>query len=139
LGNAAEAVGNTSGNEVGSGVSATHRPLKGGVVGNEPDGLFFRVLDAKQLPRPAVEVRFAPPRRWRFDYAWVDHRVALEVDGGVWTRGRHLRGKGFLGDMEKMNRATVLGWRVVRTTPDQLVSQATLDMLHSLLTSDSHA
>jgi hypothetical protein len=46
--------------------------------------------------------------------------IALEVEGGVWTRGRHTRGKGFLGDMEKYNAAALGGWCVLRVTPDRL-------------------
>jgi very-short-patch-repair endonuclease len=65
------------------------------------------------------EYRFAPPRRWRFDYAWPDKKVAMEIEGGVWIRGRHTRGAGYIRDMEKYNMATKLGWRVFRFTPEQ--------------------
>jgi hypothetical protein len=85
------------------------------------------------IPEPAGELQFAPPRRWRFDYAWPDAKVALEVEGAVWVRGRHTRGAGFLKDMEKYNRATVLGWRVVRCTPQTLVAPETFEMLAELL------
>ena len=67
------------------------------------------------------EYRFHPVRKWRFDYAVPASRVALEVEGGVWKGGRHTSPKGFLGDMDKYNAAVLLGWRVVRTTPDRLM------------------
>jgi very-short-patch-repair endonuclease len=76
-----------------------------------------------------AEYRFAPPRRWRFDYAIVEQRVAVEVEGGVWTRGRHTRGSGFVKDMEKYNAAAALGWLLIRTTPDNLISPSTLDLI----------
>lgn len=82
---------------------------------------------AAGLPEPVPEYRFHPHRKWRFDYAWPLHRLALEVDGGVWTQGRHTRGSGFLGDMLKFNNATLLGWRVLRYTPQQL-GQAIADL-----------
>lgn len=77
----------------------------------------FAALD---LPLAVPEHRFAPPRRWKFDWAWPRERIALEIEGGAWTRGRHTRGKGFLGDMEKYNRAAIMGWIVVRATPDDV-------------------
>ena len=65
------------------------------------------------------EYKFHPTRRWRFDYAIPEHKIALEVEGGVWTGGRHTSPKGFLGDIEKYNTATLMGWRGFRTTPDE--------------------
>lgn len=82
------------------------------------------------------EYRFHPKRMWRFDYAIPEHKVALEVEGGVWTNGRHIRAQGFLGDMEKYNTATLMGWKVLRTTPDDLYKLATLRMIKSAITGD---
>jgi len=73
------------------------------------------------IPEPTSEFRFCE-RRWRFDWAWTANKVALEQDGGVWTGGRHSRGKGQIEDMAKLNRAAVLGWKVLRCTPQQLKS-----------------
>lgn len=64
------------------------------------------------------EHRFHSVRRWCFDYAWPEYRVALEVEGGIWTKGRHTRGKGFANDIEKYDEAVILGWRVLRITRD---------------------
>ena len=75
------------------------------------------------------ELKFHPVRRWRFDYAIPEHKIAVEVEGGVWTQGRHTRPRGFLGDMDKYNTATALGWRVLRVTPDTLTTRATLDLI----------
>jgi very-short-patch-repair endonuclease len=63
----------------------------------------------------AREYRFAPPRRWRFDFALVGG-VAIEVEGGAWTGGRHVRGEGFEADAEKYAEAVARGWRVLRVT-----------------------
>jgi len=73
------------------------------------------------IPAPEREYRFDPERRWRFDFAWPGLKVAVEIEGGVWIRGRHVRPAGYLGDLEKYNRAVVLGWRVLRYAPHQLV------------------
>lgn len=90
------------------------------------DGLAFRLLCRLHgLPEPTTEHAFAKPRRWRFDYAWIDRRVALEVDGGIWTGGRHTSGHGFTADIEKLNEAAVLGWCVVRCIPKDLAAETT--------------
>lgn len=75
------------------------------------------------------EFLFHPTRKWRFDYAIPEYKIALEVEGGVWTRGRHIRPQGFLGDIEKYNAGTLLGWRIFRVTPDDLCRMKTLEML----------
>lgn len=83
--------------------------------------------------RCVKEYRFHSVRKWRFDYAIPEHLVALEVEGGVWTGGRHTSPKGFLGDMEKYNTATIMGWKVLRTTPDDLCTNKTLNMLKTAI------
>lgn len=94
----------------------------------------FRALLAKHgLPLPTPEYRFHPTRRWRMDYAWPEHRVALEVEGGVWTGGHHTRGSGFLGDIEKYNMAATLGWRILRCQPKELLTMATVELVRSAL------
>lgn len=82
------------------------------------------------------EMRFHPKRMWRFDYAIPEHMIAIEVEGGVWTGGRHTRPKGFLGDIEKYNTATVMGWRLLRTTPEELVSKKTVDMIKTIISGE---
>jgi hypothetical protein len=70
------------------------------------------------LPMPEPEFQFEPSRRWRFDWCWPEQKVALEIEGAVWTRGRHTRGAGFIKDMEKYNHAAAMGYRVIRCTPN---------------------
>lgn len=72
------------------------------------------------MPEPVAEYRFEPKRRWRLDWAWPDRKVALEVEGGVWIRGRHSRGAGMVKDMEKYNALAVAGWRLLRVTPQMV-------------------
>ena len=75
-----------------------------------------RQLTQAGLPEPEREHRFAPPRKWRLDFAWPEHRVALEVEGGTMTGGRHTRGKGFEADCEKYNQCVLDGWLLLRVT-----------------------
>jgi len=63
---------------------------------------------------PACEVRFHPKRKWRFDRAWVELKVAVEIDGGTFSGGRHVRGMGYHHQIEKMNQAQLDSWIVLR-------------------------
>lgn len=98
-----------------------------------PEEKIFRAYVAQELDDRfdclVPEYRFNNERRWRFDYAWPDAGIALEVEGGVWSRGRHTRGAGFLKDCEKYNDAAVRGWIVIRVTPDTLCTPETIALL----------
>jgi len=79
------------------------------------------------------EYQFNPNRKWRFDYALLDYMIAIEIEGGAWSNGRHTRGKGFINDMEKYNSANVLGWQVLRYTPEQFENYVFLKDINELL------
>ncbi len=68
-------------------------------------------LVAAGAPAPVRELRFAPPRRWRFDLAWPARMLAVEIEGSV-----HRTRERFEADVEKYNAAGALGWRVIRIT-----------------------
>jgi len=74
------------------------------------------------LPPFKREFRFHPERRWRFDFAWPEFKVAVEIEGGTWTGGRHNRPGGYAADCEKGNEAALLGWAVYRFTRDDVLS-----------------
>jgi hypothetical protein len=95
--------------------------------------MFAALLRAQKLPLPLTEHRFHSTRRWRFDYAWIEYRVALEVEGGVWIGGRHTTGAGFVKDMEKYNEAACMGWRIIRCQPKQLCKLETIDTIRRAL------
>ena len=66
------------------------------------------------------EYKFHPKRRWRADFAHVDTKTLIEVEGGVYNHGRHTPPLGFLADAEKYLTATLDGWTVFRLTAPQL-------------------
>ena len=90
--------------------------------------LFCKAIES-EFPGVIREYRFHPTRKWRFDFAWPAHVVALEVDGGAWTGGRHPRGKGFIEDQAKRNAATFIGWRVFNVTHDDIKTGAAFELL----------
>lgn len=102
---------------------------------------FKRLCTAYGLPRPEPEWKFAPRRKWRFDWAWPYASVALEIDGGAFSSGkacpacgrrptgRHTTGAGFLADQEKQNAATLAGWRVYHCCPRDVQTGKIFTML----------
>lgn len=60
------------------------------------------------------EYKFHPSRLWRFDYANPKYKIAIEIEGGLFIQGRHIRGKGYINDMIKYNEAQKLGWKLLR-------------------------
>lgn len=83
---------------------------------------FFHQVQRKGLPLPEFNVRFHHKRQWKFDFAWNNRKIAVEIEGGTWTGGRHTTGDGFRKDCEKYNEAALLGWLVLRFTTDQVRS-----------------
>lgn len=71
------------------------------------------VLDG---PKLVEELAFHPKRKWRFDFAHPASKTAIEIEGGVWSGGRHTKPAGFTKDCEKYNAAAAAGWTVFRLT-----------------------
>lgn len=96
------------------------------------EALFLAACEAHGLPTPEPEYVFAPPRKWRFDWLFAGW-LALEIEGGVWTNGAHVRGEHFLSDIEKYNEAVILGFSVIRCTPDDVNTGAAFELLKRAL------
>jgi len=102
----------------------------------------MRELGLRFLPdgKREKELQFCPPRRWRFDYVILYKRgpvgniaknilgglypyeLAVEIEGGGWIGGRHMRGKGFEADLEKYATATAMGYTVFRFSPRMILT-----------------
>ncbi len=94
---------------------------------------FARDLRALKVLEAQREYRFAPPRMWRFDFAWPEQRFAVEIEGGVWTNGRHTRGSGFVADTEKYNAAALAGWKVLRFTEKSVRDGSAVELVAQVL------
>lgn len=67
------------------------------------------------------EYKFVPTRNWRFDFAWPEQRVAVEIEGGVYMRvSGHTSATGYQKDCAKYNAAIEAGWVVLRYTPQMV-------------------
>lgn len=90
---------------------------------NKWELLLFNLLWEITGKKPEMEFRFHPIRKWRFDAAYPDQKIAFEVEGGTWSGGRHVNPIGFEKDCEKYNTAAKTGWRVFRLTPKMIKSE----------------
>ena len=75
------------------------------------------------------EYKFHHTRRWRFDFVNLENKLAIECDGGVWANGRHTRGSGYIGDMEKFNQAALYGFRVLKFLPNEMLKLETAELI----------
>lgn len=94
--------------------------------------MFFRLIgDNPAIPDPVEEFKFHPVRKWRIDLCWPEQKLALEIEGGTFqNRGAH-RGSigGYLKDIEKYNALSILGYSLLRFTPQQMESCESYDFL----------
>ena len=81
---------------------------------------YLDLIRAAGLPDPVREFQFHPKRSWRWDFAYLPEKVAIEIHGGTHTYGRHNRPEGFQGDREKMNAGQIDGWLVLEFTASHL-------------------
>jgi len=110
---------------------------------------FIAYVEQELRVNIVAELQFAPPRKFRFDYAIPAFFLAIECDGGAFKKrtyrnkkgelittigGRHNSGTGFLKDMEKLNLATMMGWRILRFTPEQLCTNVTIQTIKDTIT-----
>ncbi|ANQ23192.1 hypothetical protein BA893_16090 [Vibrio natriegens] len=95
--------------------------------------LLLQHIRALKLEVPESEYRFHETRRWRFDFAYPDQQLAIEVEGGTWSNGRHTRGKGYEDDCEKYNTAALRGWTVLRFTGGMVKKGLAIKMIEEAL------
>lgn len=86
---------------------------------SEPEELLAWQLRAEGLTFER-EYRFHESRLWRLDFWFGDAKLAVEVQGAVWTNGRHSRGAGLTNDCEKFSHLAMAGIFLVLVTPDQI-------------------
>ena len=68
-------------------------------------------IKALGLPEPIREYQAIKGRKFRFDFAWIERKLLVEINGGTYTVGAHSTGKGIARDYEKSNLAQLQGWR----------------------------
>ena len=89
------------------------------------------------LPDHEAEFVAIPGRKFRFDFAWTDHRLLVELHGATWTKGRHTRGGGFRRDREKMRLAQALGWTVYEFTSEDINDSTAINSVREYIENSS--
>lgn len=100
------------------------------------DCRFFILLLRQELGVEAVEEHlFHPVRKWRFDLAILSHKIAIEIEGGIWIEGggAHSHPANIIRDIEKYNAAVLHGWRLIRVVPEDLTKTKTMKMIKKLI------
>jgi very-short-patch-repair endonuclease len=83
---------------------------------------------------PARQAKLIPGRKFAFDFAWPEHRLAVEVQGGIWLRkGAHTSGQGVTRDCEKAALALLEGFRTLAVTGEQVRSGDALRWIERLI------
>lgn len=108
------------------------RSVKGQRVQSEGEVTLARDLKALKIGFEQ-EYKFHPERNWRADFLITGTKILIEVEGGIWSGGRHTRGKGFTADCEKYAEATLLGYTVVRFTSGQVKSGYAIQAIERLI------
>ena len=104
---------------------------------SSPEDLLAWQIKAAKLAVPERQYRYAPPRKLRSDFAFPDNRLLVEVQGGVFNRKAHGSITGILADIDRLNTATLTGWRLLRVTPAQVQSGEALALIEAALSPHS--
>lgn len=100
--------------DINAPIQVGYKPDKPQVKRSEGERALETALEAANIKGWLAEYRFDPKRRWRADFAFLEARLLVEVEGGIWSGGRHTRGEGFEHDAEKYNAMTIQGWKLLR-------------------------
>lgn len=92
-------------------------------------------IAASDLPQPVREYRIPGPRKFVYDFCWVSAKLLAEVQGGIWLPGKsgHSSGVGLSRDFSKGNYSTILGWRLLHFSPQDVRSGKALDIIRQAL------
>lgn len=112
-------------------VGSTPRSRAGKTTGEE---MFESQLTRSGVTGWVREHKFHGSRNWRFDFAWLDEMLAVEINGGTFrAKGGAHTGAGFRRDCVKGMAAIELGWTVITVMPEHVRQGRALQVLEKRL------
>ncbi|QIC64476.1 DUF559 domain-containing protein [Acinetobacter schindleri] len=117
---------------IGSKGRSKRPKVKGEKIPNEFEAKLARELKTLKIDFEQ-EFYFHPERKWRADFHLIGKKILVEVEGGIWSGGRHTRGRGYIGDMKKYNAATMMGYQVIRFSTDQVKSGHAIQQIEKMI------
>lgn len=112
---------------------AGRKPRRVGRMGSDLELTLHWQLIQEKITGYTMEYRFHPTRMWRFDFCWPQEKIAVEVEGGTWSGGRHTTGSGFRKDCEKYNHAAKMGFYVFRFTGDMVKKGEAIEWIKEMM------
>jgi very-short-patch-repair endonuclease len=97
------------------------------------EALLAQQISALGMPQPVKQYRFHESRQWKFDFAYPDRKLAVEIDGLSKNPGAHQRFAGIENDCEKRAEALIRGWKILRVTGAMVKSGRAVNYLRHLL------
>lgn len=94
--------------------------------------LLEKIREAK-LPEPIREYKALKDRQYPWDFSWPEHRLLVEIQGAIYQRGAHSRGAGIERDMEKLNLATLAGYRCMQFSRRMIEDGTAVEMIRQAL------
>jgi len=88
-----------------------------------------------ELPEPIREYKAIEGRQFRFDFAWPNRNLLIEVHGAIFVKGGHSSGVGIMRDHSKHNLATLAGWRILYVNSATIDSGEAIRDIEKVLTS----
>lgn len=101
--------------------------------GSDLEDAFAQQCEWARLAPPERQYKAITDRRWRWDFAWPDRNLLVEIDGATWTFGRHSRGSGIETDAEKQSTAAAAGFRTMRFTRKMVESGKAVELVEAVL------
>jgi len=95
---------------------------------SELELLLAQQISLLELPAPEREWKAIPGRDFRLDFAWIDRKIGLEVQGMV----HRIKGR-FKNDIEKRALHLLHGWRVLEVSGAEVRSGRAAAWLVTLL------